>query len=523
MDGHPPGPGEPVGQDDELTPAAQYIRMSTDRQEYSTANQDAAHREYAALRRYRIDRTYQDEGRSGLRLEGRPGLARLLADVQGGNAPFKVILVYDVSRWGRFQDVDESAHYEYLCKKAGIRVEYCAEQFANDGSPYASLFKGMKRMMAAEYSRELSAKVFRGQCRLIQMGYRQGGPAGFGLRRMLLGQDGNEKGLLKKGEHKSLQTDRVVLVPGPGREVEVVRRIYDLFTRTGLKERDIADQLGREGAASPEGGRRWTPSAVRGILTNEKYIGNNVYNRRSFKLKQKRVRNAPSEWVRRDGAFPAVVEPETFFVARGIFIERSRGLSDEELVARLTALLAARGTLSAALIDGAEDVPSSGVYRHRFGSLIAAYALAGFRPDRDFAYIDINRHLRGLRDPLVAGVTAKMAEVGATVTRDGRAGVLLVNGQYTVDFLMTRCRQTPAGARRWIADAGRRPADVSVVVRMDVDNRDPVDFFLVPRTAGLPPRLRLSDENGAGIDNFQRDELDLLVEMADRVDAEEAA
>ena len=110
----------------------------------------------------------------------------MIDDVQSGNADFDAILVYDVSRWGRFQDADESAYYEYLCKRAGIDVHYCAEQFENDGSPAATIIKSVKRAMAGEYSRELSAKVFKGQCRLIELGFRQGGPAGFGLRRMLI-------------------------------------------------------------------------------------------------------------------------------------------------------------------------------------------------------------------------------------------------------------------------------------------------------------------------------------------------
>lgn len=520
MESRPPGSQLPCV--DDLTLAAQYIRMSTDHQQYSTANQDAANREYAAVRRYHIGWTYEDEGRSGLRLEGRPGLCKLLADVQNGNALFKVILVYDVSRWGRFQDVDESAYHEFICRKAGIRVEYCAEQFANDGSPFASFFKGMKRTMAAEYSRELSAKVFRGQCRLIQMGFRQGGPPGFGLRRMLIGEDGQQKGLLRKGEHKSFQTDRVVLVPGPEEEVGLVRRIYDLFTRSGMKERDIAKLLVSEGANAGEG-RRWTAATVRDVLTNEKYVGHNVYNRRSFKLKQQRVRNAPQDWVRRDSAFTAIINPETFFVARGIFLERSRAFTDDELVDKLKTLLATQGTLTAVLIDAAEGMPSSSVYKHRFGSLLAAYARAGFRPDRDFAYIDINRHLRGLRDPLMEDIIGKMADAGAIVTRDDETGVLLINGQYTVDFLMTRCRQTPAGALRWITDIGRHRADVSVVIRMDASNQVPVDFFLLPRLAGLPPKLRLREENAADVNAFQQDDLALLVAMADRVDAEEAA
>jgi len=74
---------------------------------------------------------------------------------------------------------------------------------------------------------------------------------------------------------------------------------------------------------------------VRQILINEKYIGNNVYNRVSFKLKRKRVRNPPDMWVRADGAFASVVDPEAFFTARGIIHERNRRFSDEEMLACL--------------------------------------------------------------------------------------------------------------------------------------------------------------------------------------------
>src|SRR5690606_17944726 len=111
------------------TPAAEYVRMSTEHQQYSTENQRDVIREYAARRGYHVVQTYADDGRSGLRIEGRDALKRLIEDVQAGAAAFRAILVYDVSRWGRFQDTDESAYYEYVCKRAGIQVIYCAEQF----------------------------------------------------------------------------------------------------------------------------------------------------------------------------------------------------------------------------------------------------------------------------------------------------------------------------------------------------------------------------------------------------------
>jgi DNA invertase Pin-like site-specific DNA recombinase len=130
--------------------AAQYVRMSTEHQQYSTANQEDVIREYAQRRGFEIVCTYADEGKSGLNVAGRESLRRMIDDVQSGRADYGAILAYDVSRWGRFQDADESAYYEYLCKRAGIDVHYCAEQFENDGGPTSTIIKSVKRAMAGE-------------------------------------------------------------------------------------------------------------------------------------------------------------------------------------------------------------------------------------------------------------------------------------------------------------------------------------------------------------------------------------
>ncbi|WP_426615778.1 recombinase family protein [Bradyrhizobium sp. McL0616] len=127
--------------------AAQYVRMSTEHQRYSIENQAAAVAVYAAQIDLAIVRTYRDEGRSGLRIQHREGLIELIDDVRGGRADFDHILVYDVSRWGRFQDIDESAYYEFTCRQAGIKVCYCAEEFDNDGSMIASIVKNLKRVI----------------------------------------------------------------------------------------------------------------------------------------------------------------------------------------------------------------------------------------------------------------------------------------------------------------------------------------------------------------------------------------
>ncbi len=128
--------------------AAQYVRMSTEHQQYSTHNQSDKIREYAEKRNIEIVKTYADDGKSGLSIGGWVSLQQLIADVENSVADLNVILVYDVGRWGRFQDADESAYYEYICKRAGINVAFCAEQFEYAGSPVSTIVKGVKRAMA---------------------------------------------------------------------------------------------------------------------------------------------------------------------------------------------------------------------------------------------------------------------------------------------------------------------------------------------------------------------------------------
>jgi DNA invertase Pin-like site-specific DNA recombinase len=490
--------------------------MSTEHQQYSTDNQADVIREYAAKNSIEIVRTFEDSGKSGLRMRGRNALQELIETVKTGNADFDTILVYDVSRWGRFQDVDEGAFYEFTCKMAGITVQYCAEQFSNDGTMGNALMKQLKRSMAGEYSRELSAKVFKGQCRLIEIGYRQGGVAGYGLRRMLVDVAGTEKGVLAQGEHKSIQTDRVKLVPGPADEIATVRQIYRLFIDDRRNEGEIAHVLNA-------GGTGWSRSTVRQVLTNEKYIGHNVYNRVSFKLKQKRVRNPPETLVRRNDAFEAIVEQRDFYRAEAIIIERHRRVSNDEMLGRLRELLQRHGRLSALLIDEADAGPSSAVYRQRFGSLLEAYQAIEYTPDRDLRFLEVNRHLRRLHPQIIGEVVAGLEQAGGQIQRDPETDLLTVNGLVTASVVLARAQRTATGSLRWAIrfDQGLLP-DLTLAVRLDATNHGARDYFIFP-ALDCPGPLRLREDNGVFLDVFRFDTLDFFVGIAEQVRIEEAA
>ena len=496
--------------------AAQYVRMSTDLQKYSTENQADVIKAYASERGFEIVRTYVDAGKSGLRIEGREALQQLIRDVETRSADFEVILVYDVSRWGRFQDADESAYYEYICRRASIQVEYCAEQFENDGGPVATIVKSVKRAMAGEYSRELSTKVFKGQCRLIELGYRQGGPAGFGLRRVLVNEQGELKAELKRGEQKSLQTDRVLLMPGPAEEVDLVRWIYGQFLDEGKVEGEIATALNEKGIKT-DLDRAWTRSVVHQILTNEKYIGNNVYNRKSFKLKRKRVSNAPEMWIRADGAFEAIVDPRKWAIAQGIIRDRNRRFSNEEMLERLRLLYQRHGYISGLVINEADGMPSSAAYQQRFGSLLRAYELVGFRPDKDYQYLEVNRALRELHREVVEAAILAIAQAGGHVQRLPKSDLLRINGEYTVSMVVARCQQTSTGSLRWRIrfDTGLAP-DITVAIRMDRANELALDYYLLPQVEMTKTHLGLAEENGLMLDVYRFDTLDFFFAMAGR-------
>jgi len=506
-----------------LLRAAEYVRMSTEHQQYSTENQGDKIREYAAKRGIEIVRTYADEGKSGLNIAGRLSLQKLIKDVEAGPVDFQMILVYDVSRWGRFQDADESAYYEYICRRAGIQVTYCAEQFENDGSPVSTIVKGVKRAMAGEYSRELSAKVFAGQCRLIELGYRQGGPAGFGLRRILIDQTGSIKSELTRGEHKSLQTDRVILMPGPDTEVATVNQMYRWFIDEGIPELEIATRLNDKGVRT-DLDRNWTRATVREVLTNEKYVGNNVYNRISYKLKKRRIVNQPDMWIKKEGAFEALVSPEVFYMAQGIIRARSHRFSNDELIEKLRHLFQHRGFLSGLIIDEAEDMPSSAAYIHRFGSLIRAYEAVGFTPDRDYKFLEVNRFLRTLHPEIIRRTEREIANLGGVVVRDPATDLLQINEEFSVSIVLARCQTHDNGRHRWKVrfDTGLAP-DITVAVRLDQANRDPLDYYLLPRLDFGLPRISLAEHNGIEFESYRFESLDYLHGMAERTRVRRAA
>src|SRR5215470_10320647 len=496
--------------------AAQYIRMSTEHQQYSTENQSAAIERYAKANDMCIVRSFTDAGRSGVTLAGRNALKDLIYQVEHNQADFEFILVYDVSRWGRFQDADESAYYEYVCKRAGISVRYCAELFENDNSVPSNLLKALKRTMAGEYSRELSAKVFAGMCRLIEKGFSQGAKALYGFRRQLVDKDGNPKQILGPGEHKSIQTDRVILIPGPEHELQVVRKIFDLFTKHGKTEPQIASLLNSRGLLR-EIGRPWSRYSVLWVLQNPKYIGTNIYNRSSMKLAKKIVRNPPEMWIRCPNAFTPIVSVEQFERAQAIFQARRERRSDEGMLEPLRQLLRSAGKLTARLIDETQGVPSTDRLLWRFGSLERVYSLIGYNPGHDYTYLAVRRKIQTAWKQHSARIIEQLRTAGATVQADEASGLMTINGEFTALFWLVKCRMMKNGRLHWIFRLNPRvPTDLVIAGRLAPGNITLLDYYIFPNIDGVPRDITLAPENEIDIDVYRCATLQAFVQSARR-------
>ncbi|MDR6449964.1 UNVERIFIED_ORG: DNA invertase Pin-like site-specific DNA recombinase [Burkholderia sp. 1263] len=505
------------------TSAAQYVRMSTDHQQYSIGNQKQAIADFAAARNIAVIATYEDAGKSGVTIRGRPSLLRLLQDVQSGTHAFSVVLVYDVSRWGRFQDVDESAHYEYMCRQAGVQVVYCAEEFASDRGAAASLMKALKRAMAGEYSRELSHKVFVGQCRLARLGFWQGAAPGYGLQRVLVDPAGTVKGLLREREHKSIQTDRVIIAPGGEHEVALIRRIYDWYIHHGVGCRRIADRLNAFGILNAHG-RPWNPQLVTDILGNEKYAGTNVYARTSRKLDADWHRNPPSEWARSEGAFPPLIDRATFDAAQTIRTHRTQFLSDEELLSRLGEFVRSSGVVRADEIDRAPALPAGKTYSRRFGSIQNAYARVGYEPDYRGATPEVFRATRSALQRCIEETTDGLVAGGHCVDISADGTAIRVDDELVIRFVARMIlhydRRSPRWRVRWPTYAS---PDLLVILRLDSAFETPLDVYVFPRGSLVPgDDLSLSIRSGTGepFDMFRFSDGSILLELAARTNVE---
>ena len=355
------------------------------------------------------------------------------------------------------------------------------------------------------------------------MGFWQSGPPGFGFRRLLMDENRVPKFELAAGQRKSLQTERVVLVPGPASELELVRRIFRSFVTEGRCETAIAANLNAEQVPNALG-NCWQGSAVHDILVNEKYAGNLVFNRSSRKLRRRWVANPPEIWIRRDGAFPPIVEPDVFAKAQAIIARRREGLSDQDMLDRLRALWQEKGHLSDRIVRAAAGMPGGITYHRRFGGLLAAYKKIGFEPSRQERFYGLMVLFKPILTTLLRDIISNIEALGGTAILDKRTRVLTINHEFAVAVGIAWNAGQEAARPRWRVTFAKTPAsELYLIIGLEASNVAIQDYYLVPSAGTDRTKLRTIISNPTFGEPYRRGNLDAFFSLCGREEFKEAA
>ncbi|HUD06017.1 MAG TPA: recombinase family protein [Candidatus Saccharimonadales bacterium] len=303
--------------EDKLKALAYYRHSAEDKQENSVENQKEQVENFADKEHIQILEHFRDEGISGL-TANRPGFQEMFSKwVTNPDSPkVDYILVYDASRFGRFQKMSEVWRLLGLCEERGIRLASVTRGLPRDETTVMDSFIiTLDFGMSGEFSKLLSDKVSYGSTKIAQQGFSAGGCAPYGYVRVLLDEQRQRKGILEPGQHKEISNQRVTFEPATNGEAEIVNRIFHEFVNLNRYADEIANSLNEDGVPTAKD-RQWNSSGIIKILTNETYMGTRVYNKTWGRLKQKK-RAVPSEqWVRCPDAHEALVDADTFHKAQ---------------------------------------------------------------------------------------------------------------------------------------------------------------------------------------------------------------
>lgn len=258
-------------------PVAAYLRMSSDQQDTSIADQKTEITAYAAKHDFKIVAWYTDEAISGWKNKERRGFHQLIADASGGT--FKGVLCWDQARFSRF-DPMEANYFWHILRTAGVFLETVKEGRIDWNSLGGWLTASVHQHGKAEYVRSLAHDITRGRRAAVVAG-RWISSAPYGYK--------------KEGDKLAL---------GDPAEVATVRRIFELRAQ-GHGTPSIAAILNGERIPSPRGGV-WYARRLRMMLENETYRGNQVIGRwavgRFCRITEKPFTNA--------GTHPAIIDED---------------------------------------------------------------------------------------------------------------------------------------------------------------------------------------------------------------------
>jgi len=262
-----------------MKPAVGYIRMSTDKQEDSPAQQKDEITKLAQREGYRILRWYEDHGISGAKTLKRPEFRRMIREAEE-RGDFKAILCWDQDRFGRFDSI-EAGEWVSPLRRVGVElVTVCQGRIDWDDFAgrliYQITQEGKHRFLV-----DLSRNALRGMIRFAKEGHLLGMATPYGYDRMYFNAAGEEVCRIRRGErfHKPRDWTAKLVLSSNRQEVETIRWLFRTYATTSHSARWLAVDLNSRKVPSPNG-KEWDWTHIKNLLRHPVYIGWLTYGRR---------------------------------------------------------------------------------------------------------------------------------------------------------------------------------------------------------------------------------------------------
>lgn len=271
-----------------------YSRVSTEMQVdgYSLEAQKSVLKKFAEREEMQIIEYYEDAGKSGKSIEGRPAFKKMLSDIESGQS-VDYILVYKLSRFGRnAADILNSLELIQTYDVNLICIEEGIDSSQTSGKLLISVLSAV-----AEIEREnILEQTMNGRREKARQGLWNGGPAPYGY--------------FLKDNKLYINED----------EAELVRLIYDKYVNTNIGYSGIAKYLNLQGIKKVVRTDRmieeWSAHFVNLILENPVYCGKIAYGRRTLeKVKGKKneyKRINATDYITVDGLHEPLVSEEVW-------------------------------------------------------------------------------------------------------------------------------------------------------------------------------------------------------------------
>jgi DNA invertase Pin-like site-specific DNA recombinase len=309
-----------------------YLRMSTDKQDTSIAQQRDALLRHADRSGYVVVGEYRDEGISGDATHKRKGFQQMIREVT--TSGIERILCFDQDRFGRF-DMIEAGWWITPLRDAGVSLETIAQGVIDWCDFAGRLTYAVAQEGKHQFLRDLSRNALRGQVARAKEGSGLcGGSAPYGYRRQTVDEGRRRKASL-------------VIHPA---EARVVKMIFETYVKSGGTLLAVGQLLNREKIPSPNQKSAWHRNAVRRILTNVNYVGDYAWGQttsgkyhvrvgddiRPCRSSQRRIKNDPI--IHRD-MIPAIIPRSLFEKAQSLLAKRRKATRRSSTARPLSGLI----------------------------------------------------------------------------------------------------------------------------------------------------------------------------------------